>query len=261
MTGTIGIKEANGNFYPIVEANSAEKKRLVLVTAHDHQKSTQIDLYKSIAKSMVDAFYIGSIVLENTTAKTKDKTSIEMVVTSSPDGSVSVDVVEVGNPSNEHHLSISLESLEEDKTDYGDFDEDEDEGRHKKTQADGRKRKIPWFAIIIIGVVAAMIGLTLWYFLVWNPVNITWPEFRPTAKSAAPETVSVASPTGTANHIPPAIPPEGISYKVRWGDTLWDISDAFYRNPRLYPVIVQANDIPNPKNIVSGTELVIPPKN
>jgi len=255
MTGTIGIKEANGNFYPIVEANSGEKKRLVLVTAHDHQKSTQIDLYKSVAKSMVDAFYIGSIVLENTSAKTKDKTSIEMVVTSSPDGSISVDAVEVGNPSNEHHLSISLNSLEEDKTDYGDFDEEEDEnGRHKKMR--GRKRRFPWFAIIIIAVVAAMIGLTLWYFLVWNPVNITWPEFRQTAK--APETNVVAS---TANRIPQTIPPQGISYTVRWGVTLWDISEAFYRNPRLYPVIVRSNDIPNPKNIVFGTELIIPPRN
>ncbi|MDR0404023.1 MAG: LysM peptidoglycan-binding domain-containing protein [Treponema sp.] len=45
---------------------------------------------------------------------------------------------------------------------------------------------------------------------------------------------------------------------MRWGDTLWDISEAFYRNPWLYPSIVRYNRIRNPNLIVSGTEITIP---
>ncbi|MDR1144205.1 MAG: LysM peptidoglycan-binding domain-containing protein [Spirochaetaceae bacterium] len=60
--------------------------------------------------------------------------------------------------------------------------------------------------------------------------------------------------------MPTTIPPEGIVYKVRWGDTLWDISEAFYRNPRLYPIIVRSNKISNPNLIVGGTELTILPR-
>ncbi|MDR2471593.1 MAG: LysM peptidoglycan-binding domain-containing protein [Treponema sp.] len=59
---------------------------------------------------------------------------------------------------------------------------------------------------------------------------------------------------------PQTIPPEGITYTVRWGDTLWDISEAFYRNPRLYTVIVRSNELLNPNLIVSGTEIIIPPR-
>jgi nucleoid-associated protein YgaU len=58
--------------------------------------------------------------------------------------------------------------------------------------------------------------------------------------------------------VPQTIPREGIAYRIRWGDTLWDISEAFYRNPWLYPAIVRHNRIRNPNLIVSGTEITIP---
>ena len=57
---------------------------------------------------------------------------------------------------------------------------------------------------------------------------------------------------------PQTIHSEGVVYKIRWGDTLWDISEAFYRNPWLYPTIVRRNRIRNPNLIVSGTEITIP---
>jgi nucleoid-associated protein YgaU len=60
--------------------------------------------------------------------------------------------------------------------------------------------------------------------------------------------------------VPEAIPPEGIPYRIRWGDTLWDITEAFYRNPWLYRRIARYNDLRNPDLIVSGTEITIPPR-
>jgi len=49
-------------------------------------------------------------------------------------------------------------------------------------------------------------------------------------------------------------------YKIKWGDTLWDIADSYYRNPWQYPKIAKYNKIKNPDLIISGTYLEIPAK-
>jgi len=61
--------------------------------------------------------------------------------------------------------------------------------------------------------------------------------------------------------VPTTIPREGVNYKIRWGDTLWDIAEAFYRNPWLYPRIARFNNIKNPNLIISGRTIRIPPRN
>ena len=61
--------------------------------------------------------------------------------------------------------------------------------------------------------------------------------------------------------VPDSIPRGGVSYKIRWGDTLWDISEAFYRTPWLYPRIARFNNIRNPDLIIAGSTIKVPPKN
>ncbi len=51
---------------------------------------------------------------------------------------------------------------------------------------------------------------------------------------------------------------QNIKYRLIWGDTLWDISDTFYRNPWLFPTIADANNIENPDYIIAGTDIDIP---
>jgi len=317
MTGSVGIKQANGIFYPIVDVNTTAKKRLVLTTAHDNQKSVQIDLYKSVMKSMVDALYIGSVVVENIALKTKGKGSIEMTVSSGNDGTITVDAVETGNPSNEHHLTISLDSLEEDGNDYRDFDMEEKGSAHKKVRVKDPNRKFPW-VFVIAGLALALVCFALWFFLIRDPAGL--PRLRsffaektaalrtgesaasrteksapameetsseppaeaepvytvvieeappaaldrsPASENAGQAASPPAQPRRTPNRInaPRTIPPEGVTYRVRWGDTLWDIAAAFYRNPRLYTTIARNNSISNPNRIISGTELIILPRN
>ena len=48
-------------------------------------------------------------------------------------------------------------------------------------------------------------------------------------------------------------------YQIKWGDTLWDIADTFYKNPWMYDKIAKANNIKNPDFILSGTWIKIPP--
>ena len=51
---------------------------------------------------------------------------------------------------------------------------------------------------------------------------------------------------------------EDIRHSVKWGDTLWDLSDTYYKNPWKYPVISDYNKIPNPDYIQAGKDLLIP---
>lgn len=51
-----------------------------------------------------------------------------------------------------------------------------------------------------------------------------------------------------------------VRYKIKWGDTLWDLSETFYKTPWLYKKIATYNKIKNPNLIISGTYIDIPPK-
>lgn len=51
-----------------------------------------------------------------------------------------------------------------------------------------------------------------------------------------------------------------VRYKIKWGDTLWDLSESFYKTPWLYKKIANHNKIKNPNLIISGTYIDIPPK-
>ena len=51
---------------------------------------------------------------------------------------------------------------------------------------------------------------------------------------------------------------EFVQYKIKWGDTLWDLAETYYNNPWLYKKIASANSIPDPDKIIAGTTIVIP---
>ena len=57
------------------------------------------------------------------------------------------------------------------------------------------------------------------------------------------------------------IKPAEVIYRIKWGDTLWDLAESYYQNPWLYHKIAKANNIKNPDVIISGTDIVIPPLN
>ncbi len=307
MAATIGIKIANGDFYSILQESSAVKKRLVLTTVHDDQKSVQIDLYKSTAKTMADAVYIGSLVVENIKPRPKGEPSIELIISSNTEGEITADAVDLDAPvgTEQHHLSVSLQSLDDDSRDYNipDFEIDSTEpppqGLYERATAinetDSRK-KFPWIWIIIGILILVFIGALVFILLGRGNSGKTAPKTptvtekttqedpRPSTPPPEPpkdvpviqappvqpkqaEPVPAEPPrtrTETAAsryNVPQTIPKEGVAYKIRWGDTLWDISEAYYRNPWLYPRIARFNGIKNPDLIISGTTIRIPPKN
>ncbi|MDR2160129.1 MAG: Hsp70 family protein [Treponema sp.] len=313
MASTIGIKIANGEFYSLVEENSTVKKRLVLTTVHDNQRSVQIDLYKSYTKTMADAFYIGSLVVEKIKPRPKGEASIEMVISSTKDGEITADAIDMDTSSQGEHqvLNVSLKSLDEDNREYEipDFELEQNEtpptGLYDRSSAVKKEdaRGFPWIVVIIIGAVLVLILLGLWYFLLRGTSGskpavsartekAAPAEEIPSARETAPAAPAVQPPADKAVQEPPpviqapdktspapavnrrnrppapvssykvpaVIPKDGAPYKIRWGDTLWDISEAFYRNPWLYPRIARFNNISNPDIIISGTTIRVPPR-
>jgi len=79
--------------------------------------------------------------------------------------------------------------------------------------------------------------------------------------ASAPASRRRPAPPVASYNVPSVIPREGVVYRIRYGDTLWDIAEAFYRNPWLYPRIARFNNIRNPDLIISGTTIRVPPRN
>lgn len=92
-----------------------------------------------------------------------------------------------------------------------------------------------------------------------NEEVATEPEPAP---EAVEDTVVVAPEPEVVVPVPPAPKPvekaKDIKYRIRWGDTLWDISDAYYKNPWRYKKIARYNKIKDPDLIISGTDILIP---
>src|SRR5574344_1319741 len=65
MSKKIGIKLADGSFYPILEEGKPEKKTLELTTVKDNQETVQVDLYRSENGTMDDAEYVDSLQVDN----------------------------------------------------------------------------------------------------------------------------------------------------------------------------------------------------
>ena len=77
---TIGIKLADGSFYPVLEDNKPSEKRLELTTAHNNQTKVMVDLYRSATCSMDDAEYVDSLQIENLVARPNGETDIKFSV-------------------------------------------------------------------------------------------------------------------------------------------------------------------------------------
>ena len=352
MASMIGIKVANGEFYPILEENTAAKKRLVLTTAHDDQKSVQIDLYRNPSDVMQKAQYMGTVVVENLPQRAKGEPSIELDIFSTEVGVITAEAFDTDDAENaEHHrLQVSLKSLKEkqdDVMDLPDFDLEfgqKDGSPYYKNDAPQKKlpKKILPLIIAAAVLLVVAVGLGLWFFVLKKDPNKTSDAAPPanterTAPPATPvepppppplveppldetatgetaegaaeagdaepppatidpvapvaETVAPVQPTAvivpppaqpikpvaptsqaagasrkrapapvySAYKVPPTIPRDGMSYKLAWGDTLWDVCAAFYRNPWYYKWLARQNGIRDANRIESGRTIKIPP--
>lgn len=447
---TIGIKLADGSFYPVLEDNTPSEKKLELTTAHNNQTKVMVDLYRSATCSMDDAEYVDSLQIENLVARPNGEADIKFTISLDEDNQLSAKIVdsETGNESNttitlvsrtlEERLvtdeygindsnsnkagavaagavaaggllaaaaamrekvkdeteveeepvvenvddgvpfgdetlveeaaveeSASNEEIPADETiidetfadealaddtitednsglpdmdfdipddttetetpempdDFfntddldnteerqetmkdptfdsvspaagglnfdGLYDEETERGTPAENGADEvkKKTKVPVIICIICAIIC-IIATLLILFIIPSKYNLitkkhakeagttvaieeTAPEAEPVPESEPEPVVPEAKEDEIiiiekAEEVVPAQPPvaeekpKNITYKIKWGDTLWDIADTYYKNPWKYKYIARYNGIKNPDYIISGTKIVIP---
>jgi hypothetical protein len=313
MSNKIGLKLADGEFYPVLQDGTAARKRLVVTTVQDGQPSVQIDLYRGEGATIEGATYIGSLVVEGIPKMDKGEPDIRMDLGLDADGTLSAFAQEASTGASQS-LKVSLESLsEEEKYEIPDFEFSEDAHKSEASFSDAdfeetdslppeadsvqllqdvrneadaaealEKPKGKALRIVLVAL-AILLILGLAAFLVWKFVlppaaapaapaaAVTEPAPAPeTAKIETPAPAEVASePAPVAEPAPAPEPPKqkavafkkpGVTYKIKWGDTLWDLSYSYYRDPWVYMRIAKANKIKNPDLIICGHKLWIPAK-
>ena len=97
--------------------------------------------------------------------------------------------------------------------------------------------------------------------VVLPPRDTAAPSREEPVMPAKPDEIVVAPRAETVAPVRPAAASKStgdVAYRIKWGDTLWDIADAYYKNPWRYPRIARYNNIKNPDYIISGTTIRIP---
>ncbi|MFP4010291.1 MAG: Hsp70 family protein [Spirochaetaceae bacterium] len=120
----IGIRVADGSFFPVFERAHKGRKRLVLTTVYDEQDSVQIDLYQGDGRAVEDAEYIGSLVVANIPPAPRGEPEINLVLGIDAEGNLNATATDTATGEYES-LSVSLESLEEELPGTPDFELEE----------------------------------------------------------------------------------------------------------------------------------------
>ncbi len=303
---SIGIRIADGTFYPVLEQDFRGRKRLVVTTVRDNQSNVRIDFYRSATESAEEAGYIGSLQIENVQPAPKGEAEIEVMVGLDRSGNLSAEARDQKTGETQS-LSVSRSTLAEAQTfavpdveleetvdaELGKSDELITGETYPIEQQDRRRtymvrKRSPVLLVLFILLCLAVIAGAAWYaYEYFTNVAAIQPQqatsiaaqppaaaSQPAAPAPTPPAAAALAPPAPAQAAqPPAAPAatvaqaapaqsadDGVWYSIKWGDTLWDISASYYRNPWFYPRIARhpRNDIKNPDRILAGFKLFIP---
>ena len=305
---TIGIKVADGSYYPVLEHGFTGRKKLTLTTVKNNQDKVQIDLYRGDGKSLSEAHYLGSLVLENIPPSEKGEPEIELSIGIDPDGQLSAEASDVSTGESQK-FTASLTTLATEET-YQEAEfalepetplTGESYGKTETTQrVEVQERRGPNVILLVLFVLlGVLLVAAIAYFVYRGIQGPQVPPLSPSSQTSQPaQKPAVPAPQAPAAHAPaqaaPAKPAQpapaqpapaatqtqqvtggqaaapsapaqakpaakgGVTYRIKKGDTLWDIAGTYYRNPWLYPRLAKANSIRNPDLIFAGTKIFIP---
>jgi len=289
----IGIKLADGSFYPVLPEGGRGRKKLVLTTVRDNQETVQIDLYRGEGEHAEETQYVGSLMIENIQRAPREEPEVEVVLGVDEQGNLEATASDALTGESQS-LSVSLQSLSEGPAALPEFELEREgaaaggEGKSEEfeeslltgetyplTDTDRRrehlhkKRRNPFLltgfillSLILIGGLAFVIfraidGQSIPALFGGKSETVDEAETQDTEAAAAEQQVGEGTVSaGSESAVESAA--GGLLYEIKWGDTLWDISATYYRNPWLYPKIAKENSITNPDVIIAGTKLFIP---
>jgi hypothetical protein len=171
----VGIKLANGKFYPIFDEYSFSAKKLELTTVRDGQTSAQIDFFRSDG-SADEAQYIGTLVVDSLAQRYAGETSIDLRVHTAGDGRILVEAEETNGTGGLQKLEIDINALNTGVSDRDDvrFDNGGDADPRAVT---AKKRPVNPVVPVVIAAIIFLIAALVFLFLFLSqgfphPVNI-----------------------------------------------------------------------------------------
>lgn len=304
----IGIKLADGSFFPVMEEGTPETKNLNLTTANNNQTCVMVDLFRSETGTMDDAEYIDTLKIENLNEHPNGEPSLSFSIKLDENNQLEANISDPETGAKSDSLipliSRTPEELEipDDYTITSTEPEDEPlfipsgssddnplnfQGLYDKETEMGdsafheeelpKKSKISVWICISCAIICILATLILLLFI---PISSNIKKNRAAGVTANGETVEITeteeniipkAPEAKENEIlvikdaktvEPAVTQkvqtQNVQYKIKWGDTLWDISETYYKNPWKYKKIANFNKIKNPDHIISGTVITIP---
>jgi len=288
---TIGIKVADGSYYPVIDVDFRGTKKLVLTTAKDNQDKVRVDLYRGSGSSLAQARYIDTLLIENIPPAGQGEPEIELLIGIDEDGQLMAEAFDQSTGERQR-FDTSITSLPE-PTGEPDFELEEEPGAvvsegagseelgleepaltgedypvgEQDRREEALHRRGPNIILLVLFVVLGIALVGAIAYFVYRAIS--GPSVPPLPSSAAASTAQPAAPAPAPTPAPvvapapapaaaPAPAPKSVTYRIKRGDTLWDISASYYRNPWLYPRIAKANSISNPDLIFAGTQIRIP---
>ena len=108
----IGIKQADGSFYPLLQEGNPETKTLELTTVRDDQTTVQVNLYKMPADKSGEPEYVDTLLIENLLPHPKEEHALPLHITIDENNVLTAQVSdpETGNTSD---TTVSLVTLSE----------------------------------------------------------------------------------------------------------------------------------------------------
>lgn len=119
MASKIGIKLADGTFFPILDENALSEQSLELTTVRDDQESVQINLFKQVDGTEPE--YIGSLIVEDVSTGSAGDPTINLKIKLDEEKNLSAEAVDEGSGSHQS-LRVSLKNLDEASLEGMDFD-------------------------------------------------------------------------------------------------------------------------------------------
>lgn len=185
----IGIKLADGSFYPVLSEGNRIRKKLVLTTVRDNQETVQIDLFRGEGELAEETDYIGTLMIENIQPAPLKEPEVEVVLGVDEQGNLEATASDALTGESQS-LSVSLQSLSQGPADYPEFElEREGAGRDdfeetlltgetypisdtdRRKEHFGKKRRNP---LLLIGfVILSLILIAAIAFVVFKAVGGT----------------------------------------------------------------------------------------
>ena len=95
MSDKIGIKLADGTFYPVLENSEPQKKDVELTTVRDNQSAIKVNLYKTSADNITKEDYVDTLLIENLLPQKKGEPSLLLEMSLDEKGFLSAEVTDM----------------------------------------------------------------------------------------------------------------------------------------------------------------------